>query len=217
MRRFILWHHLGVLRLAMAAKVLSKVCITCGTEFTFSIGRAKQKNDFCSSNCYHSVKRSVEQRFWRLVSPVSGSCWIWSGQKSKKGYGILDCRGIHKGVMFAHRASYVLHKGDIPEGLFVRHKCDTRACVNPDHLEVGTMKDNSDDMVARGRQTTFSKLTKDEVDIARKMGLSGSSCTEIGKFLDVSRKTISDILIGKTWRRHISVGFVAPNPATRVA
>jgi HNH endonuclease len=78
-----------------------------------------------------------------IVRPELGHCWEWIGAK-KEGYGLYN-----KDVV--HRLSYRLNKGDIPKGLCVRHKCDTRHCWNPDHLELGTIQDNINDKVARGR------------------------------------------------------------------
>ncbi len=74
-----------------------------------------------------------------------GHCWEWIGAK-KEGYGIYNKDTIH-------RLSYKLHKGVIQKGLVVRHKCDTRHCWNPDHLELGTVQDNINDKVSRGRAT----------------------------------------------------------------
>jgi DNA invertase Pin-like site-specific DNA recombinase len=78
-----------------------------------------------------------------VVREELGHCWEWLGAK-KEGYGLYSKNTVH-------RASYELHKGKIPKGLCVRHKCDTRHCWNPDHLELGTIQDNINDKVARGR------------------------------------------------------------------
>jgi hypothetical protein len=72
-------------------------------------------------------------------------CWIWKRFLSPKGYG-WTCHGK------ANRLAFKQHKGDIPEGLHVLHTCDNRACVNPDHLYLGTNLDNVRDRISRGRQ-----------------------------------------------------------------
>ncbi len=79
-------------------------------------------------------------------------CWLWMHALSEDGYGKID-RKIH-GERAAHRISWRTHRGDIPPGMHVLHKCDVRACVNPDHLYIGTNTENIRDMVTRKRHRT---------------------------------------------------------------
>ena len=80
---------------------------------------------------------------------TADGCWEWSGARSRNGYGKMAYgNGTTAG---SHRVSYEVHRGPIPDGLFVRHKCDNPPCINPDHLELGTPADNSRDMVERNR------------------------------------------------------------------
>lgn len=106
------------------------------------------------------MKREPLDRFLEKVSQAPGSaCWIWrgcfdgdprSGPNPRGQYGRFALDGYH--MIAAHRASYLLFNGEIPAGLQVRHTCDNPPCVNPSHLVVGTVQDNADDAVARGRE-----------------------------------------------------------------
>lgn len=104
-------------------------------------------------------------KYGLMVNEDIGRCWAWTGSK-RNGYGEFNRTG-------AHRVSYRLFKGDIPRGLFVLHICDNRECINPDHLKIGTNKQNVDDKVKKGRakggngrkgeNIVTSKLTNDQV------------------------------------------------------
>lgn len=75
-------------------------------------------------------------------------CWEWQGARTNGGYGRLKYKNQ---AWMAHRFSYVLHKGPIPEGLVIMHKCDNPCCINPEHLMAGTQKQNMEDCKAKGR------------------------------------------------------------------
>lgn len=92
----------------------------------------------------------VEVRFnSKYIINEQTDCWEWTAAKNNIGYGMFRwAQGI---MRTAHRVSYELHKGPIPQGQVVCHTCDNPKCVNPDHLWTGTLKDNAQDMVAKDR------------------------------------------------------------------
>jgi len=143
----------------------------------------------------------LEKRFWAKVD-IRGDdeCWNWKACKNQYGYGLFTIAG--KKVV-AHRLSYELEIGSIPDGLHVCHKCDNPSCVNPNHLFIGTRRDNWLDSINKGRQ---GKLNADDVhEIRRKYGESKEVtkwdfCVECSKEYDVSPHTVWEMLSKMTWK-----------------
>lgn len=99
--------------------------------------------------------RTLEERFWEKVDKT-GDCWEWTGFKNRQGYGQFQVST--KNGQPAHRVSFELANGKIPDGMHVCHKCDNPPCVRPDHLFLGTPSDNMKDMVKKGRNISPNAL-----------------------------------------------------------
>ena len=142
------------------------------------------------------------QRFWDKVRiGPRNECWEWLAYKQYKGYGIFGFNGNPK---LAHRVSYQLSIGTIPEGMCICHHCDNPSCVNPAHLFLGTNADNTADRDAKGRHVALkgenngrAKLTDADVLAIRDSGLSQN---EIAAEYGVSQTVVSNIKIRKSWK-----------------
>lgn len=135
-------------------------------------------------------KSSFDDKY--IPVPESG-CWLWVGPINKYGYGD-DRFNEHRR---AHRQSWIHHYGEIPEGMLVLHKCDVRSCINPDHLFLGTHKDNTQDMIKKGRKAYSAppkKVTDEQVKEIRESNLKG---VELQKIYKISSAQISRIITGK--------------------
>lgn len=146
---------------------------------------------------------TFEETFWRKVGRQNQPhCWIWHGGKDQDGYGLLT---HGKRTQRAARIMWELTFGAIPTEpkMFVCHRCDNPACVNPAHLFLGTGKDNSDDMMRKGRWAG-SPTTKLSLATAKliRSECSGShgELRVIAKRYNVSVSTIHSIIKGRTWR-----------------
>lgn len=95
------------------------------------------------------MTKSLKDRLLDACTVSPSGCWEWNKSVASSGYGQI--RFNYKNLR-ANRASYLAFKGDIPEGMVVRHTCDNKLCINPDHLVLGSCKQNSQDMVDRNRQ-----------------------------------------------------------------
>lgn len=175
----------------------------------------------------------IKERFWMKVDkengpicPRRGRCWQWTASLYKLGYGQFPVSELSETL--AHRVSYVLFVGAIPDELCVLHHCDNRRCVRPDHLFLGTHLDNMKDMITKGRQRApgpicpargdrngtrthpecvsrgemlpQAKLTVEKVVKIRELFLLGYSLAEIGREYHVVRGTIRRVVLRESWK-----------------
>ena len=144
-------------------------------------------------------------RFWSKVAKGKG-CWEWQGALSPSGYGSFRVKLPEKGSVnvSAHRFAWALRFGDIQSELMACHHCDNRRCVKVDHLFLGTMQDNADDMVRKGRygppRRSNATLTPDQVREVRALLKLGGRPTAIAMRYGVQRRAIADIGNGVTWK-----------------
>lgn len=146
----------------------------------------------------------LEKRFWDKVNKTDG-CWEWTAFK-RAGYGRIAIG--NKRAVDSHRISYLLHFGLIPKGMNVLHKCDNPGCVNPQHLFLGTHKDNMRDKALKkrapsmkGRNNPSSTLTEvDVLQIRSKYSTGKFSQRKLAKEFSVSYTMIHNITSRKNWR-----------------
>jgi len=139
------------------------------------------------------------KNFWSKVNKTE-SCWKWTAFKGNTGYGYFwDGKKMER----AHRASWIIHNGEIQKGLCVLHKCDNPSCVNPGHLYLGTQLDNAKDRDSKGRGVTpaprfgFTKIPKEQIVKIREIYKSGTKThTVLSREFGVCRN-----VIGRAMRR----------------
>lgn len=135
-----------------------------------------------------------------IPEPMSG-CWIWTGGKNPK-YGTYNINGVTE---LAHRITWsFFNKATIPVGMNICHRCDTPACVNPEHLFLGTPKDNTLDRISKGRifngeKANPSKLKENQVIEIKRAFLAGESSRKIAKRYGIAKSNVLHIFHGRTW------------------
>jgi hypothetical protein len=159
---------------------------------------------------------SLMTRFHAKVShePNTG-CWLWTGALVPKGYGSVRDDGPDFKRLGAHVASWKLHHGPVPIGLFVCHRCDVRWCVNPDHLFLGTHQDNMDDMHGKGRagRARGEAISRADLTAAGVLEIverrrDGEAVRDIAADFGVTVGAIYHIASGRSW--HHITGLTKP-------
>ncbi len=146
----------------MTTKQRTKKCKKCGNDFLEKPRESNlqwSKREYCSMSCNNNSTARVTSIFERLerFQVKCDGCWKWSGAKDQHGYGKIGNRAGRAGSPErAHRVSYEKEYGSIPKGLSVCHKCDNPECTNPEHLFVGTHKENMQDCGRKGRVNSIS-------------------------------------------------------------
>jgi hypothetical protein len=147
---------------------------------------------------------TTQERFLKKVYPEPNTgCWLWGGFFDKKGYGRVFYPRLK--IASPHRLSYLLYKGEFDRSLLVCHSCDNPACVNPDHLFLGTNQDNIDDRNKKGRSAkgvncASSKVTPEQVLEMRIIYDSGEMNTvQIGKKFGINSQQVGKIVNRKAW------------------
>jgi len=150
-------------------------------------------------------------------------CWIWTGNRTSRGYGLAGNKwcGCYAatGEVRSHRVSHVLFKGPIPDGKQVLHNCDTPRCINPKHIYAGTVKQNIGDREKRGRtvrhaahESSNVKLTWNKVRKIRRLYATGKySWADLGAQFHTDASNIGHIVLNRTWILR-STTFKPPRP-----
>lgn len=203
-----------------------KECNTCKKEFL--ILPSQRKGKYCSTKCIRPIHKidkfdcGKARRFWsiateeekikrlthlyeNLITKHDNKCWILNKVPSKNGYVHFNM-GRNKYIL-AHRLSWIIHRGNIPDNLMILHKCDNPPCTNPDHLFIGTHADNVKDKINKKRHNAShgsshynAKLNDDMVLKIKKLIKEGYSQSAIAHKFEVRPSTIQNIADGKTWK-----------------
>jgi len=161
-----------------------------------------------------AVRSSVADRLWASATK-RGACWISDYPDRGVGY---PCMRVGSKIVDTHRVAFLIANGPIPDGLLVRHTCDVRSCVNPAHLLVGTYKDNHDDMVSRGRESSparraeIGRALRDTTGVAgqkidsetaarirAEWARGGHTHESLGTLFGLARSSIGRIVRGERW------------------
>lgn len=206
----------------MACKLGKSVCETCEREFEWRRHDSQPDARFCGKKCTNrdfGIKGNEKRLFWptatdeekraRMIASFEEKvirqkgCWRWKDSLDKNGYAYIYA-GKNKHYK-AHRLSYEMYKGDIPQGFLVCHSCDNPTCTNPEHLWLGSIKENSEDSVKKGRSChgesrPLAKLKDSDIPEIRKMLSLGVTKAFLSRKYGVSFMAISLVGQGKTWK-----------------
>jgi hypothetical protein len=172
-----------------------KQCLRCGEQVPRGSNYRTKK--YCCRPCYHAHRHSEEKQlenFWaRIDKNAPNGCWVYKGFRNRDGYGGINLLGHY----LAHRLTWTLAKGPIPEGMHALHTCHNPPCCNPDHLYLGADLENARDRREAGRHATI--LSPDDVrEIRRLIGTMQQK--DIAEKYGVCPTAITAIKTGRTWK-----------------
>ncbi len=183
----------------------------CGCGAYPGVNRRRIAGHKASTSGHKAIAPSaapLSERFWERVDRASTAdgCWTWTGTLSG-GYGCIYTDGKQRRATWV---SWLLHYGEPPEGMFLLHRCDNPPCVRPDHLFLGTQKDNNQDMWAKGRgklvhyqggQHGRATMTEEQVAALRERYRQGGITQRaLARETGIPRGTIQHMLSGATWK-----------------
>ncbi len=149
-----------------------------------------------------TVTDKLKARFFAKVqkSTDADGCWLWAASTREAGYG---CIKIERHIWDTHRASWVIHNGEIPDKMFVLHNCDIRSCVNPAHLFLGTHQDNMDDASEKGRVGNGTRrLTFEQAnEIKGRYAVGGITLLQLSVEYAVCEEVVRRIVAGETYQK----------------
>jgi len=154
-------------------------------------------------------REDPKDRFMRKVRLLDSGCWEWIGGRKEVGYGsfmLIPTRGVRGRFVGAHVASHVLFVGPVPKGMCVCHKCDYTHCVNPDHLFIGTRKENLKDAMEKGRMAhgensgTSKFKTKTILKIRDLFDSGKYNKAQLARKFNMSRRNVRAIVNRETWK-----------------
>lgn len=163
--------------------------------------RKRDVSKLCRKCAYAAQRSTYRDRFESKFAKTDG-CWLWQGTVNNRwGYGQFFA---NRKTYRAHRFSYEFFKGAIPAGADVCHTCDVCLCVNPDHLWLGTQKENSQDMVRKkrslvGAKNSQARLRDDEIIEMRQLRLGGMPQADLARIYGIKQPHVSDIINRKKW------------------
>lgn len=209
------FNYLEVIEFHKTVKSLHFWLCKCVCSMTISVDQySLKKGRTKSCGCITQIKisekiKNIKELFLKKVNKKIDGCWEWMGYIAPNGYGRCPCKSVFTEIS-AHRSSYKIFVGEIPENMWVLHKCDNKRCVNPKHLYLGNVKDNVRDAIDRGQwpigknkkkgsageKNNKAKLSEKDVLEIRN---SDEKSKDLSKKYNVCESTILNIIKRITW------------------